>query len=55
MSEDRVPVVEYDLAYGIATFDGPGGFTQQRMSQTEASAIAYALGIHYVTRNSNEL
>jgi hypothetical protein len=38
-------MISYDPAAGLATFRGPGGFTQKRMWEIDARAIAEALGI----------
>jgi hypothetical protein len=47
--------LRYDPNCKLATFVGPGGFTQQPMSEANASAIALALGIPFRTEGqSNE-
>lgn len=41
------PKVSYDPKSRLATVRGPGGFTQIVMQQSEAWAIAHALGIEF--------
>jgi hypothetical protein len=41
------PLISYDRARGEATFEGPGGFTQQQMTENVARAIAVALGVPF--------
>lgn len=39
--------VTYDDTRGLATFRGPGGFTQVYMPESNARAIAEALNINF--------
>lgn len=41
--------ISYDTTRGIATFTGPGGFTQYVMPLEDAQAIGYALSIRVET------
>lgn len=46
------PKVEWDdWRGGLATFSGPGGFTQVSMSFRAAESIAIALGVSFVPTN----
>lgn len=40
--------VEWDPAYDLATFQGPSGMTQIRMTEPQARAAATALGVQFV-------
>jgi hypothetical protein len=39
--------ISYDPDFGLATFVGPGGFTQVQISGQRAKAIAQVLGVPY--------
>lgn len=52
MTKPMRPFVSFDVHLGLATFQGPGGFTQVYMSHTEANAIALALGVSFEVTNS---
>lgn len=43
----RSPEVIWDESRELATFQGPGGFTQIPMPENSAKAVATALGVDY--------
>lgn len=43
------PSISWDSDSMLATFNGPGGFTQLEMTRPRAWAIALALGVEFYT------